>query len=103
MKTIDLNDSNQEIAEKLVHRVFASANPQATAINLIRSMIDHPWLDAEMHDDANSCCCRQPRTSSRRRVFCLALVLAFAIQFRSHQCDLRFGSRRRVGALSGTS
>jgi hypothetical protein len=51
MKTIDLNGSNQEIAEKLVHRVFASANPQAAAINLIHSMIDHPWLDAEMHDN----------------------------------------------------
>ena len=50
MNTIDLSSSNQEIAEKLVHRVFASANPQAAAINVIHSMIDHPWLDSEMHD-----------------------------------------------------
>jgi hypothetical protein len=50
MNAIDLNDSNQEIAEILVHRVFASADPQAAAINLIHSMIDHPWLDSEMHD-----------------------------------------------------
>jgi len=47
---IDLSDSNYKITENLVQAIFASPDPKQAAINLVHNMIDHSWLEDEMHD-----------------------------------------------------
>ena len=51
MNQIDLSDSNFQIAQRFVEALFASSEPKVTALKLIHELIDHPWLDDEMHDD----------------------------------------------------
>jgi hypothetical protein len=50
MSQIDLSDSNFQIAEGFVRAIFASPDPKVAALKLIHELIDHPWLDDEMHD-----------------------------------------------------